>query len=331
MTIEKLPSGKYRAKMMQNGITYRITYDYKPSKREAEIDLLHMAEEQGNKKNGKLTFKDCAEKYMEMKSNVLSPSTIRGYSSVSRSLAPWFIRKNVDEITQIDINKQVNEYALNHSPKTVRNLHGFISAVLGTFRPEMHIYTHLPQKLKSERYTPSDDEVRQLLDYFRTTQFYVPLILAIWGMRRSEILALTPEDVEEDGTVHINKALVQDKNGNMVLKTTKTTDSTRDIIIPTEVAAMIRERGFVYHGYHNQISDRMSEVQKKLGMNHFTIHNLRHYFCTRSVPVIGEKATQESGGWKTSYVMKSTYEHLRQEERKKSKLEISEVLKNSVL
>ena len=331
MTIEKLPSGKYRAKIMQQGKTYRITYDYRPSKREAESDLMHMIEEMEGRKNGKATFRDCAQKYVEMKSNVLSPSTSRGYVSVSKSLSPWFMNKEIDSVTQVDINKQINEYALNHAPKTVHNLHGFISAVLTTFRPDLHIYTTLPQKRKSERYTPSDDEVRQLLEYFRKTNFYVPLILACWGMRRSEILALTPDDVEADGTVHITKAMVQDKDGNMVIKSTKTTDSTRDIIIPLDVANMIREKGCVYNGYHNQISDRMSEVQKKLGMNHFTIHALRHYFCTRVLPEVGEKATQEMGGWKTSYVMKSVYEHLRREEKEKSKRNASDILSQSIL
>ena len=53
-------------------------------------------------------------------------------------------------------------------------------------------------------------------------------------MRRSEICALTPEDIEGD-VIHINKALVQDENREWIVKATKTTESTRDIVVPAEI------------------------------------------------------------------------------------------------
>ena len=114
---------------------------------------------------------------------------------------------NVHDITMIDIQSEVNQMAKKHSPKTVRNYHGFISAVLGTFCPNLKIYTTLPQKVKKEPYIPSDEDVKKILNYARETGYEVPLILACYGMRRSEICALSPDDIEGD-IVHISKAKV---------------------------------------------------------------------------------------------------------------------------
>ncbi len=60
-------------------------------------------------------------------------------------------------------------------------------------------------------------------------------------MRRSEICALTLDDLDAD-IIHINKALVQNDSLEWVIKTTKTTSSTRNIVIPVELANKIREK-----------------------------------------------------------------------------------------
>lgn len=77
----------------------------------------------------------------------------------------------------------------------------------------MKIYTTLPKKVKKDPYIPSDDNVRKILDYAKDTEYAFPLFLACYGLRRSEICALTPDDIEED-ILHINKALVMDENKN---------------------------------------------------------------------------------------------------------------------
>ena len=331
MTIEKLPSGKYRAKIMKDHKMYRITYDYKPTKKEAENDLYALIQEKTEKKNGKLTFEEAADKYIDIKKNVLSPSTIRSYTVIKRNLSKWFLELPIDKISQVELNKQVNELALNHSPKTVRNQHGFISSVLGTFRPELQIYTTLPQKRKIEPYIPSDEDVKKLLEALKETDAYVPLILAVWGMRRGEILALLPSDVEEDGTVHITKSAVYDIDGNLVIKEPKTTYSTRDIIIPVEVAKIIHERGYVYKGHHQYVTKKMREYEKKLGLQRFTLHKLRHYFASKMLTITDRKTVQALGGWKTDAVLKTVYEHSMKDEQEKAKRLAVEQLKNTLL
>lgn len=329
MTIEQLPSGKYRARLMKNGKVYRITYDSKPTKRQAEADLYEMISKQDDAPKSKLTFAEASEKYVDMKRNVLSPSTIRDYSKYCQRMPAWFPSLPIDDISQIEINKVINEISADKSPKTVRNYHGFISAILGTFRPQLKICTTLPQKRKNEPYIPSDEDVKRLLSALEGTKFYIPVVLACYGMRRGEICALTLDDIEGD-VVHINKAVAQTEQNDYVLKSTKTTESERDIMIPMEIADMIRQQGYVYEGHPNSIIVKITKVQDALGMPHFSLHKLRHYFASKMLTITDTKTVQALGGWKTDNVMKAVYAHSMKEEQEKAKRAAVEKLSGSI-
>ena len=298
MKIEKLPSGSYRIRKTYKGHTYSVTFDYKPTQKEA---MLAMTAELDKVKteNGSMNFKRSAESYVDMKRNVLSPRTIKEYSETA-------------------------------SPKTVRNYHGFITAVLGTFCPNLKICTSLPQKVKNEPYTPSQEDVRRILEEVRGTEFEIPITLACYGMRRSEICALTSEDVAGD-TVRINKALVQNEKKEWVIKTTKTTESTRSIIIPIELADRIRDQGYVYKGHPGNISKHLERIEDKLNIPRFSLHKLRHYFASQmSALGVPEADILKMGGWETDHVMKSIYRHSMMEKEENAKRDAAEKLRKTL-
>jgi len=330
MTIEKLPSGRYRVKQMKDGKIYSTMFEYKPSKREAEEAIRKVVDEKSKRINGNTTFRMAADQYIDMKRNVLSPSTIRDYSRMCKRLSPWFVDMLLDDISQVSINKQINEISADRSPKTVRNYHGFISTILGTFRPDLKIYTTLPQKRLNEPYIPSDEDVKRILAELRGTRFYVPIVLACHGMRRSEILALTPDDVEGT-TVHIKKALVYNDKDELTEKQTKTTNSERDIMIPPEIADLIHAQGYVYNGAPCSILHKLTSVEEKLGIPHFSPHKLRHYFASKMLTITDSKTVQALGGWKTDSVMKSIYAHSMKEEQEKAKRLAVEKFQKSIL
>lgn len=277
-----------------------------------------------------MTFAEAAAGYVDMKRNVLSPRTVKEYIEIGSRLPDWFKKLNLSDITQLDLNRLVNEFSRDKSPKTVRNYHGFVSAVLGTYRPDMKIYTKLPQKVKNEPYTPSREDVKRILEASKGTKFEIPITLACYGMRRSEICALTIEDVEGD-VVHINKALVIDSDRNWVIKTTKTTESTRDIVIPEELADKIREQGYVYKGAPNTINDFLIRTERDLGIPHFSLHKLRHYFASEmSALGVPEADILRMGGWETDHVMKSVYRHSMMEREEQAKREAAEKLRNVI-
>ncbi|MBQ1572982.1 MAG: hypothetical protein IIZ78_17770, partial [Clostridiales bacterium] len=71
MTIEKR-GNKYRIKEMRNGITYRLTLDYEPKKREAEDLIRALINEQNPSADVRDTFEKSALKYIKIRSNVIS-------------------------------------------------------------------------------------------------------------------------------------------------------------------------------------------------------------------------------------------------------------------
>lgn len=329
MKIEKLPSGSYRVRKMYKGKMYTVIFDGKPTQKEA---MLKMAEklERAQESHKSMTFKAAAEKYIEAKRNVLSPSTIRGYNGIMKQISDSFLDESIYDITALDVQKEINRYSKDHSPKSTYNLHGFISAILGMFCPNIKLNTTLPQNLKNEPYIPSDEDVRKIIEHSKGTPFEIPISLACYGMRRSEICALKPDDIEGD-VVHINKAMVQDENRNWIIKTTKTTTSTREIIIPTLIADKIREQGYVYDGHPGKISDYLYRTQKKLGIEQFSIHKLRHYFASKMSSLgIPEADIMRMGGWETDHVMKSVYRHSMIDKEESAKRDAAEKLRNTL-
>lgn len=307
MTIDKLPSGSYRIRQMDNGKLYTITVKKKPSDRVAQqlIDEKIAL----NSHSTHMSFKIAAQKYINVKSNVLSPSTVRGYNSITRNIPDDFLCLDISEIRTYEVQKLVNDYIVNHSAKSTYNLHGFVVAVLGLFCPETHIHTTLPQKPHTEHYTPSVDDVKALLKEAQSTEYYVPLYLATLSCRCSEICALTLDDLE--GTqLTINKALVRSDGGYVLKHTPKTDASNRIITIPQELADRIRDQGYVYQNYPQQIDKYLRRTLPKLGIPFFSLHKLRHFFASYSHELGYSDATIQSiGGWSTDSVMKRIYRH----------------------
>lgn len=329
MKIEKLPSGSYRIRKMYKGKTYTVITDYKPTQKEA-IKLLADEMDKVQEKYERLTFEAAGREYIESKRNVLSPSTVRGYNNIMKMLSGKFLDENVHDITTIDIQTEINRISKDKSPKTARNYHGFISAVLSVYCPSLKIHTTLPQKVRNEPYIPSDEDVKKILRHAKGGKYEIPIILACYGMRRSEICALTADDIDGD-VIHISKALVENDKKEWVIKTTKTTESSRDIVVPVEIADQIRAQGYVYKGSPGSITQYLSRTQKSLEIPHFPLHKLRHYFASKmSAMNIPEEDIMRFGGWETDYVMKGVYRHAMQDKNREAQREASRRLGDSL-
>lgn len=308
MKVEKLPSGSYRIRKTYNKKTYTVVIDHKPSQKEV-VELMADAMHGINVSARSMTLADASKHYIELKRGVLSPSTIRGYMSIRKGLPAALGALRLSDITGVHIQSYISDLSRTHSPKTVRNIHAFITAVLSTYLPELQLHTQLPQRIKSDPYIPSDEDIRRVIDYSRGSAYEVPLMLACLGLRRSEIAALNVDDLAGN-MLTINKALVFDENQHLTIKTTKTTASTRTIIIPNDLAARIRSDGYIFKGNPNSIAKYLYRVQDKLGIQRFSLHKLRHYFASKlSAMNIPEADILAMGGWETANVMKTVYRH----------------------
>ena len=281
MTIRER-NGKWQIREMRNGLSRSITLSHKPTKKEALMLINEAFEYTPPQKID--TFYACAEEYIRAKSNVLSPATVREYYGTLNRLSEDFVRKEITDITQLDIQREVNRYAEHHAPKTVRNYHAFITSVLALYVPQLAVKTTLPKKIKGEVFIPSDDDVKAILTWIKENKpyCYVAFRLACYGLRRSEIMAITKDDVRGQ-TLTINKALVENHDRKWVVKGTKTEDSKREILIDRELARLIKSQDKAYTNSPYMLWENLRKAQDALGIEHFSFHKFRHYERKRNL------------------------------------------------
>ena len=328
MNIEELPSGSFRVRKMINGKMVRVTFDHEPT--ETEI-LLAFGEHIDDTPVPKeiLIFSNAAKQYVELKWNVLSPKTRKEYLETPGRLSKDFITKNIYEITAYDIQAEVNKLAIGRSPKTVENYHSFIRKVIQTYRTDFSWHITLPQADKKEPYIPDDKEVKNLLEYLKKERpkYYVCAVLGAYGLRRSEIMAVTSDDLEGN-LLHVTKAKVQDERGEWVIKINKTPKSRRDIEIPQDVADLIREQGIAFDRYPSGISKVINTACKRLKINNFSLHKLRHYFASKLVSEKVDVMTVAAlGGWSSPAMIYNRYGHAMEDKKKKALKHINKIVK----
>lgn len=324
MTIEKLKSGSYRIKQMENGKMYRITVDHKPTKTEA-IKLIAEIVGEAKVTAVNMTFDQAAEAYIQSKSKILSPATIRGYNNIRKMLPETLSHARIHTITSLMVQSAINDLTGLRGAKTLQNYASFIVTVLKSVGIDVK-HPQTPQKEKKTPYIPTKEDVSRILDHIKGKEEEVAILLAAHGLRRSEIVALTLDDLQGN-TLTINKAMVQDSNQQWMIKVTKTTDSTRTVIIPQDIADLIREKGYFYNKMPYTINQDLHRAQRELGIPQFSLHKLRHFFASYAHDLgFSDKAIQEMGGWKSDSILKTVYTHALDMEKKKA--EISEKISN---
>lgn len=322
MKIEQLPSGSYRVRMSKHGKSYSLTYPYKPTEKQAYSDLMDTINHP-ERKYERMTFSDAYKDYVEMKDSVLSPSTLRGYKSMFNNLPNNFIKLQLDSIDRIEVQKIINEYAKTHSPKSTHNMYGFISTILSTYNPNTNISVTLPDKVKNEPYTPSEDDVKRIFEYFKGTEYEAIILLLGMGLRRSEAMALTVEDFDtRTNEIKISKAKVQDENNKWVVKPyPKNESSNRTIVVPSYLTELVHRQGYVYKCYPNQIYKYLTRAEKELGIPHFSVHKMRHYFVTYAHSLgISDANIMSMTGHSSQKTLDNIYRHAMNESESKKEM-----------
>lgn len=311
MKITKLQSGSYRVQKQINGKRISMTWTHKPTKAEIEKEIANRL----GFYNGKLTFKAALESYINARTNILSPSTIKGYKQIVNSISERFMYRTLDDITNNEIQLEVNSYAASVSPKTVKNRYTLISSVFREFKPEMILRVNLPMQIRKEPYIPTSEEVQRVIAAADGTQYKTALLLACCGLRRGEICALTMQDIDFDNNiVDVNKDIVQDDSGKWIVKPPKTPTSIRKVHVPDSVLESIRQNGLYQKSPHN-ITQWLHQKQDLLGIPRFSLHKLRHYFVSAAHDKgLSDAAIMQVGGWSNPNVMIKHYRHAKNTE-----------------
>lgn len=309
MKIEKLPSGSYRFRKVINGKRQSFIFDNKPTKKEVEQTVQEFIKN-NSYSTATGTFLACANKYLSVKENVLSPSTLRSYDTILKNIDEDFKALPLKKITQVDVQQLINNLSVTRSPKTVRNYHAFVSAVMFMFRPELSLNTTLPQKIKNETRIPTDEEVQAILKSVKGKSYELAIRLGVYAMRRGEVCAVTSDDLNGN-ILSINKVMVQGRDNKFTLKPyPKTSDSQREIYIDDECRDLLLEQGIGFSGHPDKILEYLKATQKKLGIEPFKYHALRHYYASMAHSLgIPDSYIMKAGGWSSDNVLKTVYRH----------------------
>lgn len=273
------------------------------------------------KKNpSNMTLQEAFEKYIESKDAVLSPSTIAGYKRMAKNIFPSLMPINLSNLTQERVQKAVNDMARVKSPKYVKNAHGLLSAVLREYMPDFVLRTTLPQKQKYEISIPTEQEIQAIYEEAKGTDFELPYLLAIWlGLRASEISGLTWDCIDGD-YIHIKQARVRGES-EWMLKGTKSYSGNRKLLIPGRIKELIehqpRTDDYIIHLSGQAIYERFSRLCKRIGVQHYRFHDLRHVNASVMLSLnVPDKYAMERMGHSGNAMLKSVYQHTMSEKQK---------------
>ena len=262
-----------------------------------------------------LTLSDAVSRYIDSKSNILSPATIRGYRKDAERIKDGIGDVQIRKLTAEIVQNWINDASVKYSPKTIKNSHGLLVAAVTSVDPMWSARVTLPKKLKKEYYIPSLDQVQYMIDRAPTDNLRKAIKLAAYGsLRRGEICALTMSDIQ-DGWISVTKDMIRDVDGMYIVKNMpKTLESCRKIPVPDDLIKEMRD-GLVTCTPH-AITSAFDRLVKREELPHMRFHDLRHFFASylhlKGVP---DAYIEKYGGWKAgSGVMKEIYRNTINEE-----------------
>ena len=208
----KLKSGNYRVLAYcgrdENG--KRIYKSFTAATKQSAEQLALAFTGGDNAKNCEsMTVADALKSYINKKTPVLSPTTIKNYHRMQKHNMKLVQEKNVNRLTNIDIQNNINLETKAKSPKTLKNAYGLLSAALKNYRPDFVMRVVFPQKTKVRITIPSKEQIAILVEQAEPQLRCAILIACELGLRRSEISALDKSDFDRTRRVlDVNKAMV---------------------------------------------------------------------------------------------------------------------------
>lgn len=299
----------------ENGV-YKQKVFTAPSKKEAEFlaSQFKLNYKHDNKTENKSVGK-LIDEYITNNSNLLSPSTIRGYKTLKKTALQEIIDLPTHVLTHQLYQQAINNYSKTHKPKTVQNAHALFATVLKENNIDITENTKLPQKEKKEIAIPTQEELSSFLSYLKENHpnLYLLCAFSVYaGLRHSETIALTWGDIN-NRTISITKAKVRDADGQYQVKPPKTTAGTRKLEMPDKLYNALPPRGedseSVISSNIKTLDNLYIRVSKKVGFN-YNFHSLRHYYASilllEGVP---NKYAMERMGHATDNMLKNVYQH----------------------
>ena len=331
---KKMSSGNYFIRLRLGGEEICITEPTeKECIRQAQfIKSEYMAGKREKKEKVEhITLEQACERFIEKRRNMLSPSTIRGYKYIIKHRFPDLMQRDVYSITESEWIIACNKQSAITAPKTTQNAWGFVSSVL---RNELNITppnVALPQVPPNNRPFLDDDQIKIFVEAVKGDPIEIPALLALSGLRRSEICALRWENIDlKNRLIHIKGAAVYNEDNILVQKkANKNKKSTRTVPIMMDalhsaLSESQKPSGLVVTRYPDNIRIRINKICEKKNITLVGTHGMRHSFASLAKHVgMPEQVTMEIGGWSDYQTMRKIYTHISQNDADRYKNEMA--------
>lgn len=310
-TPKKLPSGSYRLQIRINGEYRSITAaTAKECKLRAEEMRARQVLGQTISARTSLTLGQAIDRFIEDRSAVLSPSTIRNYIGIRNNRFQSVINRRLNRID--NWQGLINDEAKTCSAKTLKNGWALISTVLAENKIEVPD-VKLPQIIKKERTWLDSNQITLLLEAIKDTDrdFEAAVILGLHSLRLSEILALSVSDIYDD-KVHVAGAVVKGPDGLVKKETNKNTTSRRNIpVLIPRLYDVLPTEGPIVSLAEQTLNKYLKRVCAENDLPIVTMHCLRHSFVAlgveKNIPI---DVIQRLGGWSDYDTIKRVYTHI---------------------
>lgn len=325
MKTTKLKDGRvsarvYLGKLNGKSLYKRVTSDsLKELKKDIEQARYDFRTQQKARSSCSLTLRECFEAYLRNHRNVLSPSTVKGYEVIIRNSFAPLMDVDIFEITERDLQAEVNRMASNLTFKTISSRRSLFISAVSEYRPEVKFWrSKLPPKQKPDIYVPTDEEVEAVLAYAHDQypEYELPIMLAAFcGLRRGEIGALTFSDIDfSKALVIVSKSVVLASDRSFTQKAPKSYAGFRSVPLPPRVLEVIRSRrknGLELISVSiDQMTDRFPNILKGSGVHPMRFHDLRHYFASTLVLLnIPDIYAIKLTGHSTTSMLQRVYQH----------------------
>ena len=270
--------------------------------------------------NAGLTVFQAIDAYIEKKSRVLSPSTVRGYRTIQKTRFVSTMNRKISEIKDSEWQGIVNAECALAAPKTVNNAFKFIRTVIRheADREISMSKIRLPSVPPANAAFLQPEEIPIFVDAVKDLSIAVPALLALSSLRASEISALRWENIPKNPKfIQVRGAMVRDADSVWVLKKqNKNAASTRNvpILIPELAKALERDRkpsGPVMPCDQATLRAAVRKVCEDAGITGVSTHGLRHSFASLAYHLqIPEQIAMGIGGWSDPGTMRKIYTHI---------------------
>ena len=334
----KLDSGSWFIQLRLGGESISVTArTEKDCIKEAQLlKAAHLAgKREALPNNNSITLGQAMDKYIASRDNILSPATVRGYNTIRNNRFQSEIDTPIKKIK--DWQTVCNVEAALCSAKTLKNSWGLVKSVLryaGYTAPKVT----LAQVVKTERPWLEPDQIPLFQKAIEGDSCEIQMLLALHGLRRSEICAVNSWDKIDlnSDLIHIRGSVVPDKNHRLIQKkTNKNTDSRRTIpiMIPRLKVLLVLARESespIIDKHPHTIWKHVNKACVNAELPEVGIQGLRRSFASLCYYLgLSERETMELGGWSDAETMRKIYIHLAKNAKVKAENKVSEFFNNA--